>query len=150
MDFYSFLTGLHNLTRWLVVLAGIIALVTMFSGLSGRKFGPGDRRAGLIYTMVLDIQLVIGLVLYFVSPLIQAGLQNMGAAMSDSALRFFLVEHALMMVLAVVAAHIGSSMGKKASLPDRQRFLRAGIFYLISFVLIAAATPWGRSLIPWA
>ncbi len=150
MDFHSFLTGLHNLTRWLVVLAGLLALFTMLSGLSGRKFGPGDRRAGLIYTIVLDVQLLLGLLLFFVSPYIQAGMQNMGSAMSDSTLRFFMVEHTLMMVLAVVAGHIGSAMGKKADLPDRTRFLRAAIFYAISLALIAFATPWGRSLIPWA
>ena len=150
MDFHSFLTGLHNLTRWLVVLAGLLALVTMVTGLSGRKFGPGDRRAGLIYTIVLDLQLVIGLLLYFISPLIQAGMQDMGAAMSNPDLRFFLVEHSVIMVLAVAAGHIGSSMAKKASLPDRSRFMRAAIFYVISLALIFFATPWGRSLIPWA
>src|SRR5690625_4361686 len=92
MDFASFLLGLHNLTRWLIILAGIIALVTMFTGLGGRRFGPGDRRAGLIYTIVLDVQLLIGLALYGVSPFMKGLMQNMGEAMSDSGARFFLVE----------------------------------------------------------
>ena len=149
MDFHIFLTGLHNLTRWLVVLAGIFALFTMLSGLTGRKFGAGDKRSGLIYTAVLDLQLLIGLILFFVSPITSGAMQNMGEAMANSDLRFFLVEHTLMMVLAVVAAHIGYSQSKKASLPDRGRFMRGAIFYGLSLVLIALAIPWFRPLLPW-
>ncbi|HLR47255.1 MAG TPA: hypothetical protein VK092_08840 [Deinococcales bacterium] len=150
MDFASFLLGLHNLTRWLIILAGIIALVTMFTGLGGRRFGPGDRRAGLIYTIVLDVQLLIGLVLYGVSPFMKGLMQNMGEAMSDSGARFFLVEHAVLMVLAIVAAHVGTALARNANLPDRTRFMRGAIFYVISLVLVFAAIPWDRSFLPWA
>lgn len=151
MDFAAFLLGLHNLTRWLIILAGILALVTMFGGLGGgRRFGPGERRAGLIYTIVLDVQLLIGLVLYGISPFMQGLMQNMSGAMSDSRARFFLVEHAVLMVLAIVAAHLGSALSRKESLPDRTRFMRAAIFYTISLVLVFAAIPWDRSFLPWA
>lgn len=149
MDFASFLLGLHNLTRWLIILTGVLALVTMFSGLGGRRFGPGDRRAGLIYTIVLDVQLLIGLVLYGVSPFMQGLMRDMGGAMADSRARFFLVEHAVLMVLAIVAAHIGTALAKKESLPDRTRFMRGAIFYVISLVLVFAAIPWERSFLPW-
>ena len=149
MDFHIFLTGLHNLVRWLVIIAGVLAFVVMITGLSGRRFGPGDKRAGLIYTAVIDLQLLLGLLLFFVSPLTRGAMQNMGVAMGDSVMRFFLVEHTLMMVLAVVAAHIGYSLSKKESIPDRGRFLRGAIFYGLSLVLIALAIPWDRTLLPW-
>lgn len=149
MDFHLFLTGLHNLVRWFVLIAGVLAFVVMITGLSGRRFGPGDRRAGLIFTAVLDLQLLVGLILFFVSPITSGAMQNMGAAMSDAFMRFFLVEHTLMMVLAIVAAHIGYSQTKKAALPDRSRFMRGTIWYGISLVLIFAAIPWDRSLLPW-
>lgn len=150
MDFYIFLTGLHNLVRWLVVIAGVLALVVMLTGIfGGRRFGPGDRRAGLIYTAVIDVQLLVGLLLLFISPITSGAMQNMGVAMSDPVMRFFLVEHTAMMVLAVVAAHIGYSLSKKETVPDRGRFTRGAIFYGLSLVLIAMAIPWDRSLLPW-
>lgn len=150
MDFSVFLTGLHNLVRWLVVIAGLLAFVTMLTGLTGgRRFGAGDRRAGLIFQIVMDIQLLVGIVLFGVSPLIRAGMQNMSAAMGDSQLRFFFMEHTVMMVLAVAMVHIGYSQTKKEGLADRARFGRGVIFYGLALVLIALATPWGRSLIPW-
>lgn len=149
MDFHLFLTGLHNLVRWLVLIAGVLAFVVMITGLSGRRFGPGDRRAGLIYTAVIDLQLLVGLILFFVSPITSGAMQNMGEAMSNTAMRFYLVEHTLMMVLAVVAAHIGYSQTKKAALPDRSRFMRGAIWYGISLLLIFLAIPWDRSLLPW-
>lgn len=150
MDFYVFLTGFHNLLRWLVVIGGVLAFAVMLTGLlGGRRFGPGDRRAGLIYTAVIDLQLLVGLLLFFVSPLTSGAMQNMGVAMGDSVLRFFLVEHTLMMVLAVVAAHIGYSLSKKETVADRGRFMRGAIFYGLSLVLIALAIPWDRSLLPW-
>lgn len=150
MDFHGFVTGLHNLTRWFVVIAAIYALFTMFSGVSGRKFGPSDRRAGLIYTSLLDLQLLLGLILIFLNPALRAGLQDFGSVMSDAYLRRYIVEHSFLMILAVVAAHVGSGMAKNAALPDRSRFMRAGIFYVISLLLIAVAIPWNNSsLIPW-
>lgn len=149
MDFHIFLTGLHNLVRWLVIIAGVLAFVVMITGLSGRRFGPGDKRAGLIYTAVIDLQLLLGLILFFVSPITSGAMQNMGVAMGDAVLRFFLVEHTLMMVLAVVAAHIGYSLSKKESVPDRGRFMRGAIFYGLSLVLIFLAIPWDRTLLPW-
>jgi len=152
MNFSDFLIGLHNLLRWFVLLGGVLAVITMLSGLSGRKFGPGDRRAGLIYTISLDLQLLVGLILLWLSPLtgpLLRDMSQMGAAMSNPDLRFFIAEHPVLMIIAVIVAHIGSSQTRKAGLTDRARFTRGGIFYGLSLVLVLAAIPWGRTLIPW-
>ena len=147
---YEFLKGLHNILRWVVVLGGIYALITAFRGLFTRAaWTAGDRRAGLIFTSALNLQLVVGLLLYFVSPLIQGALQNMSAAMGNDQLRFFTVEHSSIMIVAVIAAQLGYSLARRAD-SDRAKFVRASVGYLVAAVLVAYAIPWWRPLLPGA
>lgn len=145
---YELLKGLHNILRWVVVLGGLYALFTAFRGLFSRAaWTAGDQRAGLIFTSSLNLQLVVGLLLYFVSPLIQGALQNMSAAMGNDKLRFFAVEHATIMVLAVIAAQLGYSLAKRAD-SDRAKFVRASVGYTVAALLVAYAIPWWRPLLP--
>ncbi len=151
MEFWTIIRDLHNIVRWLVVLAGIWALVAAVMGLaSGRRFRAPDRTPGLVFVSSLDLQLLLGVVLYVVSPLVRGAMQmGMGEAMRTTELRFYLVEHALMMVLAVAAGHIGYSLSKRESRADRARFTGAAILYAVALALIFFATPWGRPLLPW-
>ena len=145
---YELLKGLHNILRWVVVLGGVYALVTAYRGLFSRApWTTSDQRAGLIFTSSLNLQLVLGLLLYFVSPLIQGALQNMGAAMGNDQLRFFTVEHASIMILAIVAAQLGYSLAKRAP-DDRAKFVRASVGYTVAALLVAYAIPWWRPLLP--
>lgn len=147
---YELLKDLHNILRWVVVLGGLYALVTSFRGLFSRTaWTAADRRAGLIFTSSLNLQLVVGLLLYFVSPLVQGALGNMGAAMANDELRFFAVEHLTIMILAVVAAQLGYSLAKRAE-SDRAKFVRSSVGYLVAAVLVAYAIPWWRPLLPGA
>ncbi len=151
MEFWTIIRDIHNIVRWLVVLAGVWALVAAVLGLvSGRRYRGPDRTPGLVFVSALDLQLVLGIVLYVLSPLVRSAMQaGMGEAMRSADLRFFLVEHALMMVLAVVAGHIGYSLSKRESRTDRARFTGAAILYAVALALIFFATPWGRPLLPW-
>lgn len=145
---YELLKDLHNILRWVVVLGGLYALFTSFRGLFGRAaWTAADRRAGLIFTSSLNLQLVVGLLLYFVSPLVQGALQNMGAAMGNDELRFFAVEHLTIMILAVVAAQLGYSLARRAA-SDRAKFVRASVGYTVAALLVAYAIPWWRPLLP--
>ncbi len=65
----------------------------------------------------------------------------MGDAMKNSNLRFFTVEHWLLMIVALVVAHIGRSRAKKAA-DDKGKFKQAAIFFTIAMVLILLAIPW--------
>ena len=62
-------------------------------------------------------------------------------------LRFFGLEHAVYMILAVILAHIGSALSKKAA-DSRGKFVRAAIFYGLALLLVLLGIPWGRPLIP--
>lgn len=141
------LITLHNISRWLVLVFGILAAARAFSGWRGKKaWTPADDRAGMLFTSLLDLQLLIGVVLYFTSPFMQPILQNFGQAMGNSSQRFFAVEHVFAMILAIVVAHIGRSLSKKAA-GDVARHKRAAIGFTVALVLILAAIPWSRPLL---
>jgi fumarate reductase subunit D len=147
---YSFLLILHSFVRWAVVILAFAAAVKAFAGWFGkRSWTRLDDRLGLFYTMALDIQLLVGIILYIVSPLTKLAMADFGAAMADSALRFFAVEHLLMMIVVVILAHVGRALSKKAA-PDVKKHRTAAIFYGLSILLALAAIPWpfthGR---PW-
>lgn len=149
---YLFTKDLHNLFRWLVLLTCLWALFRVWAGLlKHSEWTKKDRIAGLVFTSVLNLQFILGLVVLFVGPY-HTAYSNMGAAMKDPVMRFFAVEHPFMMLLAVIIAQAGFSMSKRAE-ADRGKFLRATICYTISSVLILAAIPWpglktGRPLLP--
>jgi hypothetical protein len=146
---YLFLTGLHNLFRWLVVLGGVVAIVVMVRGLAtSARWGASERRLGTLFVRSLELQFVLGLILYVISPLVRTGLRDMGAAMGNDELRFFTVEHILVMVLAVVAAEIGFAMARRAG-SDRAKFVRATSGFVLAGLLIGYGIPWWRPLIPW-
>ena len=149
---YIYLKDIHNLVRWLVLLTCIWALFRVWAGLLKRtEWTKKDRIAGLVFSSVLNVQFLLGLIVLFVGP-VHTYYSNMAATMKDSVARFFAVEHPFMMLLAVIAAQAGFSMSKRAG-TDRAKFLKAAICYTISTVLILAAIPWpwmkaGRPLFP--
>ena len=145
---YTAVLFLHSWVRWIVLIAAVVAVARAWRG-SGAEgsFGPKDRKAGVFFVASMDLQFLLGLLLYvFLSPITSAAFQNFGAAMKDAVLRFFAVEHTLMMLAAVVMAHIGSARAKRAP-NDRARFRQMAIFFTISLVLLLIAIPWpGRAM----
>jgi len=150
---YLFLKDTHSLLRWIVIIACVWALMRVWSGFFGRsEWTRKDQMAGLFFTSILNLQFILGLVLYGISPITRTTMTNFAAVMKDSTLRFFAVEHLAGMVLAVVIAQIGYSISKRAA-TDRGKFLRSAIAYSIAAVLILASIPWpfmkyGRPLFP--
>ncbi len=151
---YTFFLALHNLLRWLVVIAAVIVLVRAVLGLrGGRAWSATDDRSGLLYLLSMDLQLLVGLVLFFVlSPLTGLALTNIAAAMEDANTRFFVAEHFPYMLVAVILAHVGRSRVRRAT-EDRIRFRRTLLWLGLSFLIVLIAIPWpflsyGRSLLP--
>ncbi|WP_346315991.1 hypothetical protein [Chitinophaga sp. YIM B06452] len=142
------LLGIHSIVRWLILLFGIWAVIRALMGVSGKKpYTSADTKAGLFFMIFLDIQFLLGLILFFVSPLIKAATSDMGAAMKNAGLRFFTVEHTLMALVAIALVHIGRSKIKKLT-DDGKKHRTALIFFLLALVLLLAAIPWpGREAI---
>jgi uncharacterized membrane protein YozB (DUF420 family) len=145
---YTALLFLHSWLRWLVLVAGLVVIAKGFAGSrAGRAFTPGDRKAGLLFVVSLDVQFLIGLVLYFVaSPITRAAFADFKGAMRDAILRFFPVEHTALALLAVAVAHIGNSRARRAG-SDAARHRTLAIFFTIALLLLLAAIPWpGRTM----
>jgi len=138
----SILLILHSILRWAILLTGIWAFIRAWKGVNGKTpFTAADNKAGLFFSISFDIQFLIGLILYFISPLVKTARADMGAAMKDGVLRFFAVEHVTMALLALVLVHIGRSKVKKSP-TDALKHKRALIFYGLALLLILLLIPW--------
>ncbi len=142
---YTGFLHLHNTLRWLILLSLAVTLVKYVYGwLSNQRWNKTDNILGIVFTSLMDLQLLTGLVLYFfLSPITKLAMSDFGAAMKDPGLRFYAVEHFSMMLIAVVLVHIGRAKSKKAK-TDSAKYKTATIFFLIALVVILAAIPWSR------
>jgi hypothetical protein len=134
---------LHSGLRWLVLLAVVIVLLRAFAGWrGGRPWTRADDVSGAVMVGLVDLQFLLGLALYaFLSSAAAAFMANPGAAMGNPVLRFFAVEHAFAMVLALVIAHAGRVLSRKAA-SSALRHRRAGLFALAVLVIVLIGIPW--------
>ena len=146
---YDFALDLHSWLRWAALIGGLVATITAFtSGASGKA----DRWA-LLFVIIMDIQLLVGLALYLaLSPTTAAIFGDFGAAMRDPVARFWAVEHVTLMLAAVVVAHVGRVLARKARTPESKR-KRMFACFALSTILMMAGIPWpgmsaGRTLFP--
>ncbi len=144
---YNTVLVFHNIVRWVVLIGGVLAAGKAIMGWQGKKaWTPLDNQFGMIFTISMDVQLLLGLLLYFVlSPITTTAFSDFGAAMADSNVRFFVVEHIFAMVLAVALAHIGRSRAKKAA-DAVSKHKTAAIFFTLALIVVLAAIPWWRPL----
>ena len=143
---YQGLLHAHNGFRWLVLIALVFAVLLAASGLASKRiWSRTDNLSGLILVMIMDIQFLVGIVLYaFVSPITKAAFADFGTAMKNSDLRFYAVEHILLMIVALALVHIGRAKSKKNVAPLK-KYRAATIFYGLALVLVLAAIPWDRA-----
>ena len=103
--------------------------------------GRADRW-GLSLMAALDLQMLLGLLLYLVlSPMMEAIRQNFAGAMQGRVARFWAVEHISMMLLAVILVHVGRVLARKAATPDAKR-TRLLVCFGIATLAMITATPW--------
>jgi hypothetical protein len=133
---------IHSWLRYFVLLFGIWLLVIAIRGWRAKaEWAPRHDRVYVRFLALLDLQLLLGLLLYFVlSPITATAFANMGAAMKDPQLRFFGVEHLLTMLIAVAVAHVGRARSKRKVGPSRYRTTL--VMQAIWLVLTLISIPW--------
>ncbi|MAP54246.1 hypothetical protein [Altibacter sp.] len=141
---YTTIQLIHSWWAYLVLFIVLIATINALAGYAGNKeYTPKDFRIALFALIVTHLQFLIGLILYFVSPL---GLQNisnngMGEVMKNSEFRLYAVEHPLIMIITVVLITIGYSKHKK-KLVSKPKFKMLAIFYTLGLVFMLSRIPW--------
>lgn len=136
------LTHIHSSFRYLVLIFLLLAVVDAFAGIGG---GKGYKKSSKLFALgsliLVHIQLLIGLSLYFLGAKGFNALMNADGVMKDPTIRFFAVEHALMMVIAIVLITIGYSKAKKKEDTGKKQKTIA-LYYGLALVIILAMIPW--------
>ena len=139
---YTILQKFHSGWAYIALLVLVIAVINAIIGMSSKKeFTSKDRKIALFGLIGIHVQLLIGLILYFVSPL---GLTSLGQ-MSDKALRLTSLEHPLINIIAITLITIGWSKHKRATTSEA-KFKGLTIFYGLGLVLILSRIPWSMWL----
>jgi cytochrome c biogenesis factor len=151
--FYIATRHLHNLTWWIILFTGLWAVFRVWRGQLARLAWTGrERLAGLVFSSALATQFLIGLTLYFQSPVVRALLGGEAAGSDRRAAVFFGLIHPLMMCTAVVLGQVGFSVSKRLS-DDRRKYRIAVICYTAALVVPLVTVLWawlsyGRSPLP--
>lgn len=134
---YNGLVHAHSGLRWIVLILLIVSIFNAFSKKKSGTYSEGDRKLALFAMISTHTQFLIGLILYFISPLVVFS----GDSMKNTVLRFYLVEHISLMLVAIVLITIGHKKSKQAQ-ESAAKFKAISIYYLIALILILASIPW--------
>jgi heme A synthase len=138
---YTGLQHAHSGLAYLALLALVLVIFWALIGtLSGREFQEKDRKIALIAFIICHIQLLVGLILYFVSPL-GFSLLTGGGAMADATARLTALEHPLINIVAIVLISVGYIRSKKLE-SSTAKFRSIYMMYAIGLVLILSRIPW--------
>ena len=133
---------IHSILRWAVLLFGAWTLLNALTGvMSKRAYSANDNRSNLFFMISCDIQLLIGLILFFSNAWFDKVKAGMGDVMKNPVDRFFTVEHAGMMILAWILVHVGRSSVKRAP-NDAAKHKKMLVFFGLAFLIIIASIPW--------
>ena len=139
---YQTILNLHSYWAYIVLLILIIATFNaIIKSAGGKEYSAKDFRVSLFTLIVSHIQLLIGIVLYFVSERFSLWSELGGEVMGNSLARLYLVEHPLVNIIAVALITIGYSKHKK-KLTSKAKLKTIAIFYTIALVLFLSRIPW--------
>jgi hypothetical protein len=131
--------------RWIVLVSLVFAVYRSYSGLrSKRSYSKLDDRTRHITATSGHIQLILGLWLYFISPVVDYFLQNFKEGVHMREIRFFGMEHITMMIIAILLLTIGSIKVKRKT-SDREKFKTMFGWYAIALLIIFLSIPWSFS-----
>lgn len=139
---YPTLLALHSWVRWVVLLALVLSLFRAYRGwLFPHPFTRLDNRARIATVASVHLQLVLGLWLYFVSPIVHYFYTHFTEGVHINNMRFFGMEHVTMMVIAIAAITIGSARARRKK-TAREKFRTIAIWFTIGVIVMFVSIPW--------
>lgn len=127
----------HSGLRWIVIILIVYAVFNAISKKNKGEYLESDRKLNLFTMIFFHIQIVIGLALYFISPIVNFA----DGWMKNAVSRFYGMEHILIMLIAMALVTVGHSKSKKAE-GATQKFRAISLFYGITLILLLAGIPW--------
>ncbi|KAF0195834.1 MAG: hypothetical protein FD166_2800 [Bacteroidetes bacterium] len=150
--FYKISLNLHSWNRYAILAGGLAVIFFAVKGLRTKSlYSDTGKKSMLFYLSGLHFQLLMGLLLYFVaSPITTHAFNDFGAAMKDSTLRFWSVEHAFINLIAIAVAQTGSILVRRKT-DDIRKHRTALIWTAVSMALILLMIPMGLMGVdrPW-
>jgi hypothetical protein len=144
MATYQIILNVHNINRWMVLLLLVVAVVNSLIGRSTQTFTQKDSSIQRVLLYDVYLQVALGLILFFVSPLIteafKIGIFN---AINVHEMRFFVVEHPLVMLISVMLVKVGFDLSAKQT-TARAKHNKAAVFFGIALLVIITRIPWHR------
>jgi Zn-dependent protease with chaperone function len=138
---YNFIQKFHSGWAYLALLLLVLAVVNSVIGMTSKKeFTAKDRKIALFALIATHIQLVVGLILYFISEVGMKAFSTEGA-MKIPELRLTMLEHPLTNIIAIALITIGWSKHKKGA-ANESKFKSITLFYGLGLVLILIRIPW--------
>lgn len=149
---YPYLLALHSVFRWLVLLSLFFAIYRSYRGwMTGAAYSKFDNGVRHWSATIAHVQLVLGICLYFVSPLVDYFLHHFKEAVHEREIRFFGMEHSLMMILGIIVITIASMVSKRQP-TDTKKFRALALGYTLALLIILSSVPWPFSPLvsrPW-
>lgn len=142
---YTAIQTAHSIFAYIVLAILFLAVVNAITGLTGKRlFKDKDLRLSLFALIVSHLQLLLGLILYFIS---QKGIKafETEGAMKIAELRLTMLEHPLINIIAIILITIGWSKHKKEE-SNNGKFKKIAIFYTLGLILILSRLPWSSWL----
>lgn len=142
LGMYQTLTFYHSVMRWLVLASLFYAIYRAVRGYTtGAAFTKADNAVRRWTATIAHIQLMIGMVLYFNSPLVRYFLANFTKVALHFDMVFFGVVHSTVMLSAIVVVTIGSAIAKRKQV-DNDKFKTMFSWYIVALIIIFIAIPW--------
>lgn len=133
---YQLFDTLHSYNRYLLLAALVFVLFRSYSGwLSNKRYEKPDNIGSAALTGLTHLQLLLGFILYFISPFSTQAMADMKSAMKNEWLRYFGVEHITVMILAVICIQVGRTLSKR-SINDIDKHKKTAIWVSIALGLI--------------
>lgn len=139
---YPFILALHSSWRWIVLLIFMGSLLRFaYQKKYRRPFTPIDKFLKKSVVITYYIQVLVGSILYILSPITQYFRTHLDTAVHLRQIRFFGMEHSSMMIVAAFFLLVGSLKSKNADSDDR-RFTILLIWFTLALLLMLSSIPW--------
>jgi len=139
---YQGMLHLHSFLRWVILILLLVAIYKSFAD-RNNAFTSGHKKTGLFLMICADVILLVGLYQWVAGPLGLKSIQNneFGTVMKNPGLRFFVAEHTIGMLAAIILIHAGYAFSKK-NVPDAQKHKRTLLLYGLALLIILISIPW--------